>query len=193
MSGDKQLNLMRASEVGALPVVTIDGGEDVAEIKDVVYDGANHTLIGFTLNKRGWFSGRMKAVLAADDVEGIGPDAVMIASDTSITDSGGGAAGALDTPEEMFDVIGNTVVTSSGAVLGTVSDVIIETGADPKAVGYEVDTENGCVFVPSSAQMALSGENLIVPAEADQFVRNDLAGFGAAVGSFRDLISGGQS
>lgn len=128
MSGDKQLNLMRASEVGALPVVTIDGGEDVAEIKDVVYDGANHTLIGFTLNKRGWFSGSMKAVLAADDVEGIGPDAVMIASDTSITDSGDGAADALGTPEEMLDVIGNTVVTSSGAVLGTVSDVIIETG-----------------------------------------------------------------
>jgi len=182
-----QLNLIRASEVAGLPVVTIDGGEDAAEVKDVVYDASQHHLIGFTLNKRGWFRGSMKATLAADDVTGIGADAVMVPGEDCLTDQAA-APEALASPGADHDVMGNDVVSSAGIVLGKVIDVIIETGASPQAVGYEVETDDGSVFIPSSAQMGLSGENLIVPAEAEEFTRNDLVGFGASVGSFRDLI-----
>lgn len=182
-----QLNLMRASEVVGLPVVTIDGGEDAAEIKDVVYDGSQHHLIGFTLNKRGWFRGSLKSTLDADNVSGIGTHAVMVPGEDCITAKGDGREG-LAAPKAQHDVIGNDVVSSSGAVLGKVIDVIIETGEAPKAVGYEVQTDDGSVFVPSSAQMGLSAENLIVPAEAEEFTRNDLVGFGASVASFREMI-----
>lgn len=59
------MNLVRASDVMGLPVVSIASGEDVAEVRDVVYDGEAHRLVGFTVNKRGMFAGRLKAVLAA--------------------------------------------------------------------------------------------------------------------------------
>lgn len=186
-----QLNLMRASDVAGLPVVTIQGGEDAAEIKDVVYDASQHHLIGFTLNKRGWFRGSMKSILDADNVTGIGAHAVMVPDESCLTDTGSGTS-SLAKPKSDHDVIGNDVVSSTGSVIGTVIDVIIETGASPNAVGYEVDTDNGSVFVPSSAQMGLSAENLIVPAEAEEFTRNDLAGFGASVQSFRDKLGGQQ-
>lgn len=185
-----QLNLIRASDVAGLPVVTIDGGDDAAEIKDVVYDASQHDLIGFTLNKRGWFRGSMSSTLPSEQVAGIGPDAVMIADPNCITDTGG--ATPLEAPKDSYDVMGNEVVSSSGVVLGKVIDVIIETGANPNAVGYEVETESGSLFVPASAQMGLSGENLIVPAEAEEFTNNDLVGFGASVSSFRQML-GGQS
>ncbi|NND74289.1 MAG: PRC-barrel domain containing protein [Ilumatobacter sp.] len=184
-----QINLVRASEVGKLPVVTIDGGEDAAEIKDVVYDASRHHLVGFTLNKRGWFRGTMKETLATENVAGIGPDAVMIESDACLN-AADSAPEQLDRTGENYSVIGVPVVSSGGAALGTVVDVVIETGPDPKAVGYEVDNDGNRIFVPTSAQMGLSGDNLVVPAEADEFVRNDLAGFGAAVSSFRDLLAG---
>lgn len=185
----RQVNIMRASEVSGLPVVTIDGGEDAAEIRDVVYDASAHRLIGFTLNKRGWFRGSLAAILPAEHVQGIGRDAVMVPGEDCMTDRSE-AATALASPKEQFDVMGNQVVSSAGAVIGKVVDVIIETGAEPKAVGYEVDTENGSVFIPASAQMALSGENLVVPAEAEQFTNNDLVGFGASVSSFRHMLGG---
>ena len=187
-----RLNLMRASDVSGLPVVTIDGGEDAAEIKDVVYDGAHHHLIGFTLNKRGWFRGSMKATLDVANVRGIGADAVMVPGEDCLTDRGGGSPSLAD-PSSDVDVMGNDVVTSSGSVIGKIVDVIIETGDQPAAVGYEVMTDSGSVFVPSSAQMSLSGDNLVVPAEAEEFTRNDLVGFGAAVASFRDNLRGGSS
>lgn len=182
-----QLNLMRASEVAGLPVVTIDGGEDAAEIKDVVYDASEHHLIGFTLNKRGWFRGSLKSTLDASNVTGIGTHAVMVPGEDCMTATDSGNE-ALATPKSDHDVIGIDVVSSSGSVIGKVIDVIIETGEAPQAVGYEVDTEDGSVFVPSSAQMGLSAENLIVPAEAEEFTRNDLVGFGASVASFREMI-----
>ena len=187
-----QLNLMRASEIGGLPVVTVNGGEDAAEIKDVVYDASEHHLIGFTLNKRGWFRGSMKASLPIANVAGIGADAVMVPDEDCLT-ARNDSSDTLARPKDGVDVMGDEVVSSSGSVIGTVVDVIIETGSSPKAVGYEVETDDGSVFIPSSAQMSISGDNLIVPAEAEEFTRNDLVGFGGAVRSFRDRLAGGTS
>jgi len=184
---DQQLNLMRASDVGKLPVVTIDGGEDAAEIRDVVYDAEHHDLIGFTLNKRGWFRGTLNATLAASDVSGIGRDAVMV-SDEGCLKAPSSSVAALARPGDDLDVMGNHVVASNGSVIGRVVDVIIETGAHPRAVGYEVETADGSMFIPSSAQMSISGDNLVVPAEAEEFFRSDLVGFGASVSSFRNRL-----
>ena len=183
--------LVRASEVMGLPVVTIDGGHDAAEIKDVIYDATQHQLVGFTLNKRGWFRGRMRAVLDADNVVAVGPHAVMVSDDDCLTDRRD-TSEALESPKAGIDVIGNDVIASSGKVIGTVIDVIIETGERPSAVGYEVDGDNGPIFVPSSAQMSLSNDNLVVPAEAEDFAHSDLAGFGASVQSFRRLLGRGD-
>ncbi len=169
-----------------LPVVSIASGEDVAEVRDVVYDGEAHRLVGFTLNKRGMFAGRLKAVLAADSVASIGPDAVMIDAESAIDDSGGRPAG-LDDLEHARPVIGNRVLSADGSDLGEVVAVILSTGDEPCAVGYELQPadRSDTSFVPISAQMGLSGENLVVPVEATAFVRNDLAGFGAAIASYR--------
>ena len=186
------VHLVRASDVGGLPVVTIDGGDDAAEIKDVVYDAGSHRLVGFTLNKRGWFRGSLKAVLAADAIAGIGADAVMIADESALSDLDAGG-NSLATPGSNHRVMGNTVMSADGTALGEVVDVIIETGTDPQAVGYEVETNDGTVFVPISAQMGLSGENLVVPAAATEFISNDLVGFGASVRTFRERLGNNQS
>ena len=72
--------LLRASELIGLPIVTIEGGEDVAEVKDVVYGSEQGRVLGFTLNKRGLLSGRRREVLPIDQVTAIGKDAVMMSS-----------------------------------------------------------------------------------------------------------------
>lgn len=169
-----------------LVVVSISSGEDVAEVRDVVYDGEAHRLVGFTLNKRGRFAGRLKAVLGAASVAAIGPDAVMIDTEEAIDDSGDRPSG-LDDLGSARPVIGNRVLSADGTDLGEVVGVILSTGDEPSAVGYELQSPNrsDTSFVPISAQMALSGENLVLPAEATEFVRNDLAGFGAAIASYR--------
>lgn len=180
------MNLIRARDVMGLPVVSIASGEDVAEVRDVVYDGEAHQLVGFTLNKRGMFAGRLKEVLATGSVTAIGPDAVMIDAESAIDDSGERPAG-LDDLGAARPVIGNRVLSADGNDLGEVVAVILSTGDEPRAVGYELQPPDNkdTSFVPISAQMALSGENLILPAAATDFIRNDLAGFGAAIATYR--------
>lgn len=172
-----------------LPVVSIQTGEDIAEVRDVVYDGEAHQLIGFTLNKRGWFAGRLKSVLATESLAAIGPDAVMVASESAVDEVAEGDADLRDL-RVARPVLGNRVLSADGSDLGEVIAVILSTGGQPRAVGYELQSEgrSDTMFVPISAQMALSGDNLVLPAEATEFVRNDLAGFGAAIASYRSSV-----
>ena len=180
-------SLVLASELPGRPIVAIDHGDDIAEIKDVVFDPISHRLEGFTLNKRGWFRGQLKATLPAPSISAIGPAAVMVSSADDLVERGESSA-PLEAPEENVSVMGSTVMSAAGDSLGTISDVVIETGPSPVAVGYKVEGENGEIFVPISAQMALSEDNLILPEAARAFVRNDLAGFGAAVLDYRSTL-----
>ncbi len=193
--------LMRASEVTKRPVVTL-GGEDVAQIKDVVYSAGGGAVDGFTLAGRGLFSGPLKHALPWASVMALGPDAVMIRNDdvleptATVLDrsaSSGGSGG---------DVLGSQVLTESGTELGTVVDLILEIsdagGGQCDVVGYEVEasdalgTKGTKVFIPLPDTLAASGDHLMVPESATEFVAHDLAGFGAAVQAFRQLLEGSR-
>ena len=99
-----------------------------------------------------------------------------------------------DAPQELVDapesvsVMGTRVISAGGEELGVIADLVFETGPSPMATGYKVETDDGAVFIPLSAQLALSGENLVLPVEATAFIRNDLAGFGAAVIDYRKTL-----
>lgn len=196
--------LLRAANIVGLPVVTIDGGEDVAEIKDVVYDGSEHALVGFTLKKRGFWGGTLPAMLVADRVAAIGPDAVMIDDEGALVEPSAAPDGLTDR-RGSHPVIGTSAVSTDGRLLGTVAGVVIETGERPRAVGYEIsvpaegDTAHGgshsgghgggdqhqSMFIPISPQLALSADNLVVPADDLPFMGTDLDGFSQIVTSFR--------
>lgn len=181
--------LMRAKELIKRPVVTL-AGEDVAELKDIVYAGEAGEVAGFTLNGRGLFAGPSKSALPWTSVHGLGRHAVMITDESVLEDrkavlekaarSGGGG-----------DVLGSQVLSDSGTDLGKIVDVILEIGDKADVVGYEIDSspalgkDGRTVLIPLPDALAVSGEALMVPASAVEFVSDDLSGFGAAVDAFR--------
>lgn len=187
-------HVMRAGDLVGLPVVSIASGEDIAEVRDVVYDAGHHRLVGFTLNKRGLFAGRMKDVLPAESLTAIGADAVMVRDEAAISEPDD-EAGPLKRTDEAASVIGNRVLSFEGNELGEIAEVIVATGTEPKAVGYQIESagHSESVFVPISAQIALSDDNLLLPEEATAFIRNDLAGFGAAIESYPSEVRRGES
>lgn len=191
---------MRASAMHKRPVVTM-AGEDVAQVKDIVYSAGGGEVGGFTLAGRGMLAGPMKKGLAWSSVRGLGADAVMIADEESLepldevlhgtTSEGGGARG---------DVLGSQVLTDDGTDLGKVVDVIVAVTDDGfthcDVVGYEIEAsealgqEGTRMLVPLPDTLSASHEHLMVPASARDFVRHDLAGFGAAVDDFRTQLGG---
>ncbi len=185
--------LLRASELIGRPVGTLSG-ELVAEIKDIVFERAGGRIAGFTLRNPGLFSRSRKDSLPWDGVHGVGRDAVMVADETVF----------LPTKElaprkqaRKSDVLEDRVLTDSGRDLGRVVDVVLHSGTSLEVVGYEVEASEALgtagrrVLIPLPDTMAVSGENLIVPAAATEFVSEDLAGFGAAVDAFRARLREG--
>lgn len=169
---------MTARQIHGLPVVTMRSGEDVAEVRDVIYDPDAGALVGLTLNKRGYFSGRHPSVLPVGSIHAIGKDAVMIEDPSSLT-------APQDAPQEVAapppgrDVLGDEVLTEGGARLGVVHDLVLLVGTRGEVVGYEIERpDGGHAYVPLSAQLAVSGDALVVPDAVDQFLREDLEAFG---------------
>ena len=184
--------LLRAAEIVKRPVVTLQG-KDVAQVKDVVYSSANGELAGFTLNGRGLFSGPMRKTLPWGVVHGLGPDAVVITDESKLA-----GKDALSGEKEGAGggVLGSRVITDGGRVLGTVTDLILAVGRGATdAVGYEIEPVDERAprrqFVPLPDTLAVSGEALVVPDSATEFIRDDLAGFGAAVDEFRERLRAG--
>lgn len=181
--------LVQATAIAGLPVVGIDSGDALAEIKDVVYDPEQGRLLGFTLNKRGFLHGPMKTVLPFDEAT-VGRDAVMVASEEAVSHR------PDDLSREATDsagrnVLGNEVLTEAGRRLGKVTDLIVD-AASGDVVGYELEGDpelqaraGSPLLMPIPDTLAVSGTVLLVPASAQAYIRDDLSGFGAAVDDFR--------
>ena len=180
--------LVTASAIRGLPVVTIDGGEDVAEVRDVIYSPEAGRVVGLTLNKRGFLAGRLREVLPATTIHAIGRDAVMVDDDSSLLRPEDAPAD-VGTPPTGRDVTGNDVLTEGGTSLGRVRDVVVLVGSSGEVVGYEIDTPaGGAGYIPLPVQLAVSGSALVVPEATKDFVVDDLVGLGAAVDEFRSRL-----
>jgi uncharacterized protein YrrD len=186
--------LMRATGLVGLPVVTTTTGEALGEIRDVIYVPDKGRVVGFTLNKRGRLAGRLKHPLAMDQVHAVGRDAVMV-RDAAALDGGASSEEAAEDSKGR-NVIGNTVLTDAGKALGVVRDLVIEM-SDSEVIGYELDgdpalqrAEGAPLLLPLPATLAVSGDVLMVPATVEDFIRDDLAGFGSAVDEFRSRLGG---
>jgi uncharacterized protein YrrD len=176
---------MTTSQINGLPVVTVRGGDDVAEVRDVIYDPEAGRLVGLTLNKRGFFAGRRREVLPADSIHAIGRDAVMIMDDSSLT-APEDAPDDVGHPATERNVIGDDVLTEGGMSLGVVRDLAVLVGSRGEVVGYQIDKPGGGHgYIPLPAQLAVSGAALVVPDVTEEFIRDDLVGLGAAVDDFR--------
>ncbi len=201
MSEPRRANsvLMRSSEITKRVVVTF-AGEDIAQVKDIIYAANGGQVGGFTLNGRGFLAGPLKTSLAWASVAALGPDAVMIESDSVLTSTeevlaSTGTAG----DGQHGDILGSDVLTDDGSNLGRVVDVIIDVtgvhGDQADVVGYEIapDPKMGAaerLLIPLPDTLAASGEHLIVPAAVRNFVSHDLAGFGAAIVAYRNQLNG---
>lgn len=193
------MRLMRTSEIAKRPVVTF-AGEDVAQVKDVVYSAGGGAVAGFTLAGRGLFSGPLKQALPWSAVVGLGADAIVIRDATVLEPTKAVIESSRASGGSGADVLGSQVLSDAGVDLGVVRDVVVSVtegaGGHCDVVGYEIEasaalgTQGEKVLIPLPDTLAASGEHLMVPASAKDFVGRDLAGFGAAVDAFRAQLGG---
>lgn len=172
--------LLRGSDLIGRTVVDASTGDDLAEIRDVVFTPGRGAITGFTLRRRGFLGRRLKTVLPIDAVLSVGTDAVMVAHADAISDPSDSDQSDDLVEHTSDDVLHDEVVTMSGRSLGTVRDVVILGGTAPRVVGFEVGGGIvGSGLIPLGAQTAVSGSVLVVPDDFEQRIRSDLTGLAA--------------
>lgn len=182
--------LVRASALAGRPVVTL-AGDDVAQIKDVVYDGSQGRVAGFTLNGRGLFAGPLKLVLPWSSVTALGSDAVMIRDGDSLTERGTIAVSGSGDDARENDVLGDRVLTESGSDVGRIVDVVVEVGVTADVIGYEVEAaaslrpDERRVLILLPGTIAVSDEAVIVPPESLDLLADDLPELADALATVR--------
>ena len=191
--------LLRGAELVGRPVVTLEG-ELLCEVKDVLVHRGEGRLLGFTLRDTGLLGGPRKDALNWESVHALGRDAVMVDATASLP---GAEEVVARTERRGTDVLADRVLTDTGTELGTVTDVVLSVSDGPagraEVVGYELapseamGTGSRTVLLPLPAALAVSGENLVVPDAAREFVAHDLAGFGASVDAFRSRLQAGTT
>lgn len=192
--------LVKASELAQRVVVTY-AGEDVAQIKDIAYAANGGEIGAFTLAGRGLFAGPLKVGLPWAAVVGLGQDAVIIESEdvlVPLTELFDATEGSVSSG--MSDVLKSEVLTDAGTSLGRVSDVIIGIGdtqvGQADVVGYQIDPAETLgrgklpLLIPLPDTLSASGEHLMVPAAAADYLTDNLAGFGSAIDAFRSQLGG---
>lgn len=173
--------LLRGRDVTGLPVVDVSTGEDIAEIRDIIFEPGGGVIGGFTLARRGFFGRRMRTVLPVEAIRSVGTHAVTVESADAITDPEG-LASKESAVKGDADITSNNVLTESGRALGQVRDVVISGGRRPRVVGFEIGGGTaGDGFVPIDTSRAVSRSTLIVPDSFENRVRTDLVGLAGEV------------
>jgi uncharacterized protein YrrD len=191
-------SLARATELVGKPVVSASTGDVLADVKDVIYSAGEGRLLGFSLNKRGFLAGPAKDVLPWAQVSAVGRDAVMVDGPESLVGPKD-ARPEVGSPAPNRNVIGNAVMSDAGQELGKVTDLVVDTDHGD-VIGYElggsvVEGLRGGrhLLIPLPEQLSVSGTTLMVPAAVQEFVRDDLSGFGSAVEEFRARLREGHA
>ncbi|MFR9799545.1 PRC-barrel domain-containing protein [Streptomyces sp. MS06] len=179
---------LRANEIAKKPVVTL-AGNDLGQVKDIVFDASTGSIRLFTLAGRGLLAGPLHQVLPWGNVHALGPDAVMVRDESALEDESADLSGASQ--PGSGNVLGLAVTTRGGTRLGTVTDAVVESGRTPVVAGYEVETgEHRRVLLPVAGPVTVSDERVLVPDATAGHSAGDISGFGAAARSLREHLPG---
>lgn len=94
-------------------------------------------------------------------------------------------------PAPIGNVVADRVLTDSGVVIGTVTDVVFENTTN-SVVGFEVTPQDQRPsrkgpksYVPLSDTRSVSKDTLIIPAAAIEYVTSDFEGFAETINRYR--------
>ena len=178
---------LRAGEIAKKPVVTL-AGEDLGQVKDIVFDTSSGNVRCFTLAGRGMLAGPLHRALLWKNVHALGPHAVMVRDESALEEDD--TAARKGTKEQGGgNVLGIEVTTRSGTRLGTITDAVVATGRTPVVAGFKVETaEHRRVLLPVAGPVTVSRERMLVPDTTAEHTAGDLGGFSSAAQTLRNRL-----
>ena len=165
------------------PILSLSEGVRVGEVKDIILGATNETVVGLLVDEGGLFGSAH--VVAVDEIESFGRDAVVVTDRSSIRS-------AADVPDikEILDrktsLIGTRVFTETGDAQGSVNDIYFDE-ASGRVLSLEVtggvwrDATTGVRNLPVTEVMRTGPEIIYVHPDTAEMLdaqRGGIAGDG---------------
>lgn len=157
--------MRKAKDVIGLPVYTVDSGKQVGTVKDMKL-GSDWKLKQLVLEARSWFSAERSVY--AEDVVGVGEDAVTIRCEDSIR-SEDGIADIKPLADGDGKLFGLPVLTANGEQLGVIEDVYFKAELGIPVIGLELsegflsDVQEGRKTVSITEHTVFGEDAIVVP------------------------------
>ncbi len=170
--------MQKGKEVIGRKIVTLDGGERIDSVRDLIFDEQGNRVLALLIDEGGWF--HAARVIPFRSVKSIGEDAVMIASADDVVSARDDATIAA-AMESKSGLAGLNLLTSDGKELGRIADVFFDE-ASGQVVGYEAtgglfsDLSSGRTFVPAPESVTIGAEAAIVPPSVAHAMEEQEAG-----------------
>ncbi|HHW70595.1 MAG TPA: hypothetical protein GX392_04520 [Clostridiales bacterium] len=123
-------NIIRRTELIGMPVIEVQNGRKIGEIKDILFNNQNGIVKGFIIIFNHWI--KRQRILTRDYVVMIGQYSLLVQGCINTFDLGHGIT-------QGRDLIGVKLVKEDGYQVGTVSDIFMDK-KDWILVGYELST-----------------------------------------------------
>lgn len=170
--------MIKGKELLGRPIVALSNGEQVDNVRDVIFDPQGNQVLALLTDEAGWFSAARAVPYGR--VQSIGEKAVMIASpeDVTTTRKDDRLKHALETKTNL---IGMTLLTTGGENLGKISDVYFDAGTG-RVEGYEAtgglfsDMTRGRTFIPAPGHVQIGADAAIVPDSVATAMREQVPG-----------------
>lgn len=159
---------LKASDVIGLKIISLDKGEEVGEVSDIIYDPLNQNLKAFLIDKGGWFS--EARIVPFDLVQKIGMDALTVNSSLDIKKASEMPDPVWGISEKNSKIRRMSVVTEDGNNVGRVSDVLFDNQTG-ELIEYEIskgpieDLKSGRKKISKANVIRVGQDNIIVKSE----------------------------
>ena len=185
--------MLKGKEVIGRKIVTLDGGERVDSVHDLIFDEQGNHVLALLVDEGGWF--HAAKVIAFSSVKSIGEDAVMITSTDDVVSAGDDPVIAA-AMQSKSGLSGLNLLTTDGKDLGRISDVFFDE-VSGQVIGYEAtgglfsDLSSGRTFVPAPESVTIGAEAAIVPPTvAHAMEEQEAGGLQGAFSTVADSVRG---
>jgi uncharacterized protein YrrD len=175
--------MFKGRDVIGKPIISYAEGEKFDVVEDLIFDQESNRLLGILVHESGWF--KPAQVLLLKDVQAIGVDAVITASQDAIANANQVPA-VSHILEHNTILKGTRILTMDGRDLGVIVDLYFDEQTG-NIEGYEVsgglfaDAYSGRSFVPAIQTLKIGRDVAFVPTQTAQMMAEQVGGFRAAM------------
>lgn len=163
--------LIKASKLIGKKVMSLDGGKEISEVKDLVYDPKANQVKAFLLDDGGWFSDAK--VIAFEEISSIGQDAVMVQDEMKIKMASEVNQRVSNIAKDDQYLTKSKVMTQSGQDLGVVTDIFFDTETGRVE---ELEVSEGQLQNLQSGKKTIKVSEILTIGEDATIVRNEAVG-----------------